>query len=323
MVELQSKVKKKVMETEATASPSHEEGGTPVLIEDEAPSLIIPIKSSGKDGNQFIEIFPEEISETKSSSILQVLKDEDADLSVWADSALQYIQHKQHAQDAAQILEAGCERAEKGTKEDRVRIFAAAGIAHLTAAQEGGGGGGGGGGNTATKQANLDLREELTSKADNRFTLSSKVDNLYPMTWMGRGMLNLSANRLEQARFFFDTTLKECGKVLPALLGLAAVCYLENNYEAAQNMYAEAIRLYPSKSGASTRVGFGLACYRLGQVRLITKAFFTFYIIKSRYCNSSTANYHTDRSLFMHNYFSLLYSYLMCYGTLFICLFFF
>ncbi|OEU21277.1 TPR-like protein [Fragilariopsis cylindrus CCMP1102] len=93
------------------------------------------------------------------------------------------------------------------------------------------------------------------------------------MTWMGRGMLNLSANRLEQARFFFDTTLKECGKVLPALLGLAAVCYLENNYEAAQNMYAEAIRLYPSKSGASTRVGFGLACYRLGQVDRAKAAF--------------------------------------------------
>jgi len=258
------------METEVISSPSNEKGGTPVLIEDEAPSLIIPIKSSGKaDSELFIEIFPEEIPETKSSSLLQVLKDEDADLNVWADSALQYIQHKQHAQDTAQILEAGCERAEKGTKEDRVRIFAAAGIAHLTAAQEGGGGGRG----SSTKRADLDLREELTSKADNRFTLSSKVDNLYPMTWMGRGMLNLSADRLEQARFFFDTTLKECGKVLPALLGLAAVFYQENNYEAAQNMYAEAIRLYPSKSGASTRVGFGLACYRLGQVDRAKAAF--------------------------------------------------
>lgn len=254
-----------MMQSEATDRDS------PVLIENEPPSLIIPIKSSDKaDDNLFIEIFPEEIRETKASSLLQVLKDEDADLSVWADSALQYIQHKQHAQDAAQILEAGCERAEKNDKEDedRVRIFAAAGIAHLTAAQEGGSSGSGGGGSSAAKRADLDLREELASKADNRFTLSSKVNNLYPMTWMGKGMLNLSANRLDQARFFFETTVKECGEVLPALLGLAAVCYLENNYEAAQHKYAEAIRLYPSKSGASTRVGFGLACYRLGQVRI-------------------------------------------------------
>jgi tetratricopeptide (TPR) repeat protein len=253
------------MSTQVTVSPSHE-GESGATGSESSSSLIIPIKSSSNSG-QFIEIFPEEIPDTPSSTLLQVLKDEDADLGVWADAAMQYIQHKQHAQDAAQILEAGCERAEKGSKDDRVRIFAAAGIAHLTAAQEYAKGSDAGGG----KRAEHDLREELTSKADNRFTLSSKVDNLYPMTWMGKGMLNLQAGRLEQAKFFFDTTLKECGKVLPALLGMAAVMYLEKNYQAAQNTYAEAIRLYPGKSGAATRVGFGLACYRLGQVRKIGK----------------------------------------------------
>jgi RNA polymerase-associated protein CTR9 len=245
------------MDTEIAVSPSHAEDGA---TGEEEPSLIIPIKTGSKPG-QFIEIFPEEMPDTPSSTLLQVLKDEDADLGVWADAALKYIQHKQHARDAAQILEAGCQRAEKGNKDDRVRIFAAAGIAHLTAAQEETSGA-----DASGKRADHDLREELTSKADNRFTLSSKVDNLYPMTWIGKGMLNLQNNRLEQARFFFDTTLKECGKVLPALLGMAAVMYLERNYSAAQTTYAEAIRLYPTKSGAATRVGFGLACYRLGQV---------------------------------------------------------
>jgi len=237
-----------------------------MLIEDENeddPSLLIPIKSNRKD--DFIEIFPEEISETKSSDLLQVLKDEDADLSVWADAALHYIKsNKQHAQDAAQILEAGCEQADSldsvGSKEHRVRIFAAAGIPHLTVSQEIG-------------EKEKELREDLVTKADNRFTQSSKVDNLYPMTWMGRGMRDLSANRLEQARFFFDTTLKECGNVLPALLGLAAVNCLEKKFEKAQSMYAQAIKLYPTKSGAATRVGFGLACYRLGQVDRAKAAF--------------------------------------------------
>jgi RNA polymerase-associated protein CTR9 len=252
------------METGVTVSPpTNGEGNhatnTAAVVEDEDdPSLIIPIRSNGKmdtDGEtNFIEIFPEEISETKSSDLLKVMTDEDADLSVWADAALHYIKHKKHAQDAAQILEAGCERADMGGKNDRVRIFAAAGIAHLTVSQEVG-------------EKEKDLREDLITKADNRFTQSSKVDNFYPMTLMGRGMRDLSANRLEQARFFFDTTLKTCGNVLPALLGLAAVNYLEKNYVGAQGMYAKAIRLYPSKSGAATRVGFGLACYRLGQVR--------------------------------------------------------
>ena len=238
----------------ATVSPhSNIYEGSPISLDDHDndSSLIIPIKSNGRNSSDFIEIFPEEIFVIKSSALLQIMKDEECDLSIWADAALQYIQRKQHAQDAADILEAGCELVESGSKDDRVRIFAAAGIAQLTASQGVG---------------EKDEREDLITKADNKFTQSLKVDNLYPMTWMGRGMLDLLANRLDQARFFFDTTLKECGKVLPALLGLAAVSYLESKYDAAQSMYTEAIKLYPTKSGAATRVGFGLTCYRLGEV---------------------------------------------------------
>lgn len=222
-------------------------------------SLIIPITSAAEKG-LFIEIFPEEMTDTPSSTLLQVLKDENAPLTAWADAALLYIQHKQHAREASAILQAGCERL-GGTREERVRLFASAGIAHLTQAEQ------------SLERAGSDPKDELRSMADNRFTHSSTVDNLYPMTWMGRGMLNLSAGRLEQAKFFFDTTLKECGRVLPALLGLAAVMYLEKNYEGAQGMYAEAMRLYPNKSGAATRVGFGLASYRLGQVDRAKAAF--------------------------------------------------
>ena len=38
-----------------------------------------------------------------------------------------------------------------------------------------------------------------------------------------RNSPNFRVNRLEQARFFFDTTLKHKGPVLPALLGMASV----------------------------------------------------------------------------------------------------
>jgi len=85
-------------------------------------------------------------------------------------------------------------------------------------------------------------------------------------------MLNLSMGRLDQARFFFDTTLKQCGQVLPALLGMAAVLYGEKDYQGAQDMYAKAMKLYPEQSGAATRVGFGLTCYRLKQVRFMTRS---------------------------------------------------
>jgi RNA polymerase-associated protein CTR9 len=118
-----------------------------------------------------------------------------------------------------------------------------------------------------------EAQEELRTLADHRFTSAGKVDTLFPMTWMGRGMLNLSVGRMDQAKFFFDTTLKQCGKVLPALLGMAAVLFGEKNYQGAQDYYGKAISLYPTSSGAATRVGFGMACYMLGQVDRAKAAF--------------------------------------------------
>lgn len=205
-------------------------------------SLIIPINSSSQSKELFIEIFPEEISEIPSSTLLGVLKDEDAHLVLWADAALLYMQNKQ-SRESSNILQAACDRP-GGSRDQRVRILASAGIAHLTQA--------------ADKERSL---------ADHRFTSAGKVDTLFPMTWMGRGVLNLSMGRVDQAKFFFDTTLKQCGQVLPALLGMAAVLMGEKDFKGAQELYGKAIRLYPEQSGAAARVGFGLSCYRLGQVR--------------------------------------------------------
>ena len=194
--------------------------------EDLYPSLIIPITSSNNSSNLFVEIFPEELPDIASSTILQVLKDEDAELNTWADAALLYMQQNQ-SRESSTILQAACDHPD-GNAQQKVRVLASAGIALLTQAQAsqstgaggGGGGAGGGGGGTGGNGST-----EFRSMADDRFTHASKVDTLFPMTWIGRGMLNLSLTRLDQARFFFDTTLKHCGAVLPALLGMAAVLY--------------------------------------------------------------------------------------------------
>lgn len=124
------------------------------------------------------------------------------------------MQHKQ-SRESSNILQAACDRP-GGNRDQRVLILASAGIAHLTQA--------------ADKERSL---------ADHRFTSAGKVDTLFPMTWMGRGMLNLSMGRLDQAKFFFDTTLKQCGQVLPALLGMAAVLLMgEKDSKGALEMYA-------------------------------------------------------------------------------------
>ena len=133
----------------SSAEPMEVDQPGEVATEEQA-SLIIPITSSSQSKDLFIEIFPDEITDISSSTLLQVLKDEDADLNVWADAALLYMQHKQSRESSA-ILQAACDRP-GGNRDQRVRILASAGIAHLTQA--------------ADKERSL---------ADHRFTSAGKV----------------------------------------------------------------------------------------------------------------------------------------------------
>lgn len=257
------------MTAESAVPVENGEDTTTTLLEDdddvvvEAPSLIIPITSTVTEPN-FIEIFPEELKEIPSSTLLQVLKDEDAEMGVWANVGLAYMRQGLAGESSA-ILQAACDRpsgSSSGNADERVRLLASAGIAHLALGKT-----------TTSGSSSSQQNDEHRVLADQRFTSASKVNTFFPMTWMGKGCLNFMANRLEQARFFFDTTLKQCGQVLPALLGMASVLYREKDYRGAQEMYAKAIRLYPDLGGAAVRVGFGMACYRLGQVDRAKAAF--------------------------------------------------
>lgn len=139
-----------VTDAGASAQPEPMEVDQPEDTSEEQVSLIIPITTSTRSKDLFIEIYPEEISDIPSSTLLQVLKDEDADLNVWADAALLYMKHNQSRESSA-ILQAACDRP-GGNRDQRVRILASAGIAHLTQA--------------ADKERSL---------ADHRFTSAGKV----------------------------------------------------------------------------------------------------------------------------------------------------
>lgn len=134
----------------ASAQAEPMEVDQPEDASEEQASLIIPITSSTRSKDLFVEIFPDEIHDISSSTLLQVLKDEDADLDVWADAALIYMQNKQTRESSA-ILQAACDRP-GGSRDQRVKILASAGIAHLTQA--------------ADKERSL---------ADHRFTSAGKV----------------------------------------------------------------------------------------------------------------------------------------------------
>jgi len=252
-------------------------------------TLCIPIRSSASftNRNDFVEIFMDEISDIDSGTITSILRDEDAPLSVWTETALMYMRAKKSS-DSLTLLTTACnellEQQNLGSREEKVRLLAASGIGYLTRAL------------ASTAEANRnntnsdelstgmfgsysrrggkdDTGEEFRNFADTLFTRASKVDNLFPMTWIGRGMLNLSMDRVDQAIFFFKTTLDHCGQVLPALIGMACVKFKEENYQESMEIYESAIRYFPQRSGAAARVGFGLACYKVGQIDRAKAAF--------------------------------------------------
>ena len=251
---------------------------------DISKSLCVPIRSSTSSTaeNNFVEIFPEEISSISTDQLISLLKDESAPLSLWTEAALLYMQTKCE-RESITLLSTACsdlvEKQQLGSQAERVRVHAATGIGYLTQANKSGMlgtlsfQGGMMSGRTAQQREASDKNEELRVLADRHFTNATKIEQIFPMTWIGRGMLNLSVERLEQARFFFETTLRECGQVLPALLGMACVHYKEGRYSNSLEMYTKAITLFPNKSGAASRVGLGLSCYKLGQVDRARAAF--------------------------------------------------
>lgn len=289
------------------------------------PSLIIPITSSTSSSttspahsfnpNYCLELFPEEVSTVPPQTLVQILHDEQASMTCWADAALLYVQSNK-VREGSEVLNAALgsehDAALSGDRDERVRLLASCGLINLiqaskTAASSGGGSKGGGTSTTATSSTAVVTttasgtsgggapsstivvvdggRDDLRAAAEDRFNQSTRIDQLFPMTWIGRGILNLlgSVNRLEQARFFFDTTLKQQGEVLPALLGMAAVRYAEGNYKEAQSLYGKGIELYGSviRNGSSIRVGYGMCCYRLDQVSFeeCHRTFFDFYLL--------------------------------------------
>jgi hypothetical protein len=128
-----------------------------VLEDEEDDSLCIPITSSAKAVAQglFVEVFADELAQTPSTTIVQVLRDEKADVSLWADAALVYMQRKCPRDSLSVIEEAN--QVYTDDKNKKVRLLAANGIAHLAVQQRNQAGAGAG---TPTNRAICDVTTE-------------------------------------------------------------------------------------------------------------------------------------------------------------------
>jgi len=247
-------------------------------------SLLIPVISSS-DSPPFIEIFPDELVHVALPTLLSILRDEIVPLSTWADAGVLLISPTVHRPaDALTLLTTACSELESkslGNKEDRVRLLAATGIAYLaqtsSSRKEGSKRRSTNALTPSTNNDSMkDREDEVRILADAHFNRATKLDPVFPMTWMGKALFHLAEDKLDQAKFFFETTRRECGEVLPALLGLACIAFKEGKYKECQDLYARAMELYlVSSTGhdAAIRVGFGIASYKMGQVDLARAAF--------------------------------------------------
>jgi RNA polymerase-associated protein CTR9 len=275
-------------------------------------SLVIPITTStngnnyntdnnNKDGS-YIEIFPEEMSSIRPTTLTKVLRDEQAPLTAWCDASLLYMKAKRE-KEGCELINAAADSEDVmsgSNNQDRLRVLSSAGIAALAQANKqteqgigaagvaGGVGGAGalalddnddddvGGADAISKSNEVNEKEveDLRAMADARFTKADNINQINPMTWIGRGMLNLANNKFDQARFYFENlTFGKYGEILPALIGMAAVKYLEKDFTGAQELYGRAMTKFPVQSGAAARVGFGMASYKLGQIDRAKAAF--------------------------------------------------
>ena len=253
-------------------------------------SLLIPIISSS-DSPPFIELFPDELVHVSLTTLLSILRDEIAPISAWADAGVLLLSPQVHRPaDALSLLTSACNELENksfGNKDERVRLLAATGIAYL--AQQPLGSFKDGNNkkrsssssniNNPMQESNKDREDEFRILADAHLNRATKLDPVFPMTWMGKALFHLAEDKLDQAKFFFETTKRECGEVLPALLGLACITFKEGKYLECQQLYGRAMELYPVSTttsagyDAAIRVGFGIASYKLGQVDRARAAF--------------------------------------------------
>ena len=71
----------------------------------------------------------------------------------------------------------------------------------------------------------------------------------------------------DRAKYFFENARKS-RKNMAATLGEAGICFSDGRYTAALEHYCEVVRINP-RCSPSVRVGLGLCCYKLGQVRAV------------------------------------------------------
>lgn len=214
----------------------------------------IPVRGA----QQTVEVYTDDLP-GDYNDVVDVLKAEIAPLDIWLRFAVEYYRQGSEAHFRGilnEIIEALTPETERFYSDDR-RAFDVGRIRILNALAADSV-------RQATKATDRTASDDHYTAALSHLTSADRIDNMSELTWVGKGVFYLCQGELDRAKYFFENARKQRHN-FPATLGEAAVNFHNGNYKQALDLYSEAIRVNPECS-ASVRVGFGLCCYKLGQI---------------------------------------------------------
>ncbi|KAF8939465.1 protein required for normal CLN1 and CLN2 G1 cyclin expression [Dissophora ornata] len=115
-------------------------------------------------------------------------------------------------------------------------------------------------------------RNAFWSEATRHLGAAEKINPKDDTTWISKGLLLLARNSLDDAYRHFKQVLGENSRSIPALLGMARILFIRENYIQALNYYRNVLKLQPDCI-PNPRVGMGLCFYKLGMLDSAQQAF--------------------------------------------------
>ena len=219
-----------------------------------AASVCIPVQGTCEEVQVAVEHLPEDVTD-----ILEVLKAEQAPLSIWLSFARSYFQQGRF--DAfLQILEEGSspdiDEYYVDVKFDRIAILNALGSYY-----------------TNLGRVEIRDKDEHFLRASEYYNKASRIDQNEASTWLGKGQLMLAKREFEQAQEIFRIVLDCFQDNVVAMLGQACVHFNCGRFRESLELYKKVVQLHPGFYPSSVRVGLGLCRLQLGELQKAKQAF--------------------------------------------------
>ncbi|KAG0333130.1 protein required for normal CLN1 and CLN2 G1 cyclin expression [Podila humilis] len=116
------------------------------------------------------------------------------------------------------------------------------------------------------------VRTQLWGDATRHLGMAEKINPKDDTTWVSKGLLLLARNSFDEAHRHFQQGLGENPRSIPALLGMARIQFIRENYTGALNTYRNAMKYQPDCK-PDPRIGMGLCFYKLGMIDTAQQAF--------------------------------------------------